>query len=123
MSLALSYRYTKDLMEHFSHFHHHPSLSQHLLQPGLCQSILKDHPDSTPSPAFLHRVTGIIGSKFKLDHLIHLLRPFQHHLITLRTKVQVLGFPGGSVVKNLPANEGDMGSMPDVGRSHMPRSN
>ena len=26
------------------------------------------------------------------------------------------GFPGGSVVKNLPANAGDMGSIPGLGR-------
>ena len=32
------------------------------------------------------------------------------------------GFLGGSVVKNPPANTGDMGSIPDPGRSHMPRS-
>ena len=30
------------------------------------------------------------------------------------------GFPGGSVVKNLPANAGDTGSIPSLGRSHMP---
>ena len=28
----------------------------------------------------------------------------------------VLGFPGGTVVKNLPANAGDMGSSPGPGR-------
>ena len=33
------------------------------------------------------------------------------------------GFPGGTVVKNLPANAGDTGSSPGWGRSHMPRSN
>ena len=33
------------------------------------------------------------------------------------------GFPGGAVVKNLPANAGDTGSSPVLGRSHMPRSN
>ena len=33
------------------------------------------------------------------------------------------GFPGGSVVKNLPANAGDMGSVPGLGGSHVPRSN
>ena len=27
------------------------------------------------------------------------------------------GFPGSSVVKNLPANAGDMGSVPELGRS------
>ena len=33
------------------------------------------------------------------------------------------GFPGGAVVKNLPANAGDTGSSPGPGRSHMPWSN
>ena len=32
-------------------------------------------------------------------------------------------FPGGSVVKNLPANAGDIAAIPGPGRSHMPRSN
>ena len=30
------------------------------------------------------------------------------------------GFPGGAVVKNLPANAGDTGSSPGPGRSHTP---
>ena len=34
-----------------------------------------------------------------------------------------VGFPGGAVVKNPPANAGDTGSRPGPGRSHMPRSN
>ena len=29
------------------------------------------------------------------------------------------GFPGGSLVKNLPASAGDMGLIPDPGRSNM----
>ena len=29
------------------------------------------------------------------------------------------GFPGGSVVKNMYANAGDMGSIPDPRRYHM----
>ena len=33
------------------------------------------------------------------------------------------GFPGGSVVKNLPANAGDMASIPGLGRSHLALSN
>ena len=32
------------------------------------------------------------------------------------------GFPGGTVVKNPPANAGDTGSSPGPGRSHMPQS-
>ena len=31
--------------------------------------------------------------------------------------------PGGAVVENLPANAGDTGWSPGLGRSHMPRSN
>ena len=38
-------------------------------------------------------------------------------------KNDVGGFPGGAVVENLPANAGDTGSSPGLGRSHMPRSN
>ena len=34
-----------------------------------------------------------------------------------------MGFPGGQVVKNPPANAGDMGSIPDPGRPHMLQSN
>ena len=33
------------------------------------------------------------------------------------------GFPGGTVVKNLPASAGDRGSSPGLGRSHMLQSN
>ena len=33
------------------------------------------------------------------------------------------GFLGGAVVENPPANAGDTGSSPGLGRSHMPRSN
>ena len=32
-------------------------------------------------------------------------------------------FPGGAAVENLPANAGDTGSIPGLGRSHMLRSN
>ena len=48
------------------------------------------------------------------------------HLFMIKTlnKVGKKGdFPGGAVVKNPPANAGDMGSSPAPGRSHMPRSN
>ena len=38
-------------------------------------------------------------------------------------KLSLEGFPGGAVVENLPANAGDTGLSPGLGRSHMPRSN
>ena len=38
-------------------------------------------------------------------------------------KYTIRGFPGGSLVKNLPANAGDTGSIPDLGRPHMLQGN
>ena len=43
--------------------------------------------------------------------------------LRLTFKKSSRGFPGGAVVENLPANAGDTGSSPGLGRSHMPRSN
>ena len=40
-----------------------------------------------------------------------------------KKKIQGEGFPGGAVVESLPANAGDTGSSPGLGRSHMLRSN
>ena len=43
---------------------------------------------------------------------------------TLRIKTREdRDLPGGTVVKNLPANAGDTGLSPGPGRFHMPRSN
>ena len=36
--------------------------------------------------------------------------------------LKIGGFPGGAVAGSLPANAGDTGSSPGLGRSHMPRS-
>ena len=41
----------------------------------------------------------------------------------MQIKTTVRGFPGGAVVENLPANAGDTGSSPGLGRSHMLQSN
>ena len=49
-----------------------------------------------------------------VDVLISILSAF---------KARRRGFPGGAVVENLPANAGDTGSSPGLGRSHMPWSN
>ena len=54
---------------------------------------------------------------------------FSIHYGTVKVPFQIIylsnarGFPGGAVVENLPANAGDTGSSPGLGRSHMPRSN
>ena len=63
----------------------------------------------------------IISSiSFLVNYVIYLLRPY------IRRKFKNImsrGFPGGTEVKNLPANAGDKGSSPGLGRSHMPQSN
>ena len=51
----------------------------------------------------------IIFSNFKFKLLLKIIR--------------LRDFPGGAVVKNPPANAGDMGLIPGLGRSHMPWSN
>ena len=38
-------------------------------------------------------------------------------------KIMSLGLPGDTVGKNSPANAGDMGSILDARKFHMPRSN
>ena len=42
---------------------------------------------------------------------------------TRKIRFMYVGFPGGAVVEDLPANAGDTGSSPGLRRSHMPRSN
>ena len=42
---------------------------------------------------------------------------------TNQSKLFKRGFPGGALVENLPANAGDIGSSPGLGRSHVLRSN
>ena len=66
-----------------------------------------------------------------MDQLIMKLKMkmlyWQHYWTLERLRICVktreAGFPGGAVVENLPANAGDTGSSPGLGRSHMPRSN
>ena len=47
-----------------------------------------------------------------------------HDVISVlpQCKINVEGFPGGSVVKNSPPNVEDTVSIPDLGRFYMPRS-
>ena len=60
------------------------------------------------------------------SHKCYYLFKYLHGYLNLSDsslKDDALGFPGGAVVENLPANAADTGSSPGLGRSHMPRSN
>ena len=48
---------------------------------------------------------------------------FLQYPIGYRGQITDTGLPSGTVVKNPPANAGDTGSSPDLGRSHKPWSN
>ena len=51
------------------------------------------------------------------------LATHQNHLRKIFKKKVLRGFPGGSVDKYLFDNTGDMGLIPDLGRSHIPWNN
>ena len=56
---------------------------------------------------------------YKLNHTDNILLHVSCNILQLKNKDvrDILGFPGGSVVKNLPASAGDLGSIPRLGRS------
>ena len=56
------------------------------------------------------RIDHMLGHKTRLDKL-------------RKIKIISRDLPGGAVVKDLPANAGDTGSIPGPGRSHMLQSN
>ena len=56
------------------------------------------------------RIPGFVGKSFPG-------RPGESHQLLFEIKVINKGFLSGSVVKNLPANAGDSGSIPGSGRS------
>ena len=52
-----------------------------------------------------------------------LSQEFKDGLTSKKFNDIIWGFPGGAVVRDPPANAGDMGSIPGPGRSHMPWNN
>ena len=72
------------------------------------------------------RLNGVLEAELSDQHLC-----FPQYIILLpgwkvrctHKNCQARDFPGGPLVKNLPANAGDMGSIPPSGRFHMLQSN
>ena len=80
------------------------------------------------------KVENMFKKQFKIDTSICAIISYLTVLIfhiendffngqTITLKNSCGDFPGGTVVKNLPANAGDTGSSPGPGRSHMTQSN
>ena len=65
-----------------------------------------------------------INKVLKLKSCLNRLIPYFYVMIPVTIKPKHFrDFPGGAVVKNLPANAGDAGSSPGPESSHMPWSN
>ena len=62
--------------------------------------------------------TSLIIREMQIKTIITLVR-----MAIIKKSTHNRDFPGGTVVKNLPASAGDMGSSPGLGRSHMQWSN
>ena len=58
----------------------------------------------------------------ELNHFVVQQQLTHYKSTMLQFKKKSRDFPGGAVVENPPASEGDAGSTPGPGRSHMPRS-
>ena len=72
-----------------------------------------------PKPLFTTIKTNTIGSQltFKLKEQSIRTPATQDYVLNFGLLYDTQGFPGSSVVKNSPANAGDMGSIPGLGRS------
>ena len=53
------------------------------------------------------------------NHKISLNKCLGTSLVVQWLRIYLLCFPGGAVVESLPANAGDTGSSPGLGRSHV----
>ena len=72
--------------------------------------------DKTPEEQLSDEQIGNLSEK---EFRVMIIKMIQE----LGKRMDAQGFPGGAVVKSLPANAGDTGSSPGLGRSHMPQSN
>ena len=78
--------------------------------------ILESHPRLNESETLEGTQQSVVHQAFPV---ILMYARCENHLVR-RSNVD---FPGGSVVKNPPANAGDMGLSPGLGRFHMLQSN
>ena len=97
----------------------HPKIQQHPKR-----SILNDKVEFIPE---MHGWFNICKSMNAI-HYSNRMKDKNYIIISIDIKKHELktwtwSFPGGAVVENLPANAGDTGSSPGLGRSHMLRSN
>ena len=126
-------RHNQELLTGRSQSHPVSFLYLHELPPTLSPTltwipsplILRQPPQSGFSPSFGWMSTSPMSSSFPngppVPRVLLRKQIWSYYLRTSKTSKR--SFPGGSGVKNPPVDAGDMASIPDSGRSHMPRSN
>ena len=89
-----------------------PQHQPYASKPNLGSTLKKK---KTTTNSAIHHINRINEGKKKTTHVIISIDAKKHW-----TKSNVLlDFPGGPVVKNLPAKAADLGLIPGPGRSHM----
>ena len=89
-------------------------------------SLVCRNPSATYCRVFLFRADLLDKTSLPVCDRQHCLLSFNNYSLQVNNVPGIetaKGFPGGAVVKSLPANAGDTGSSPGLGGSHMPRSN
>ena len=71
----------------------------------------------------IRKSINVINHINKLKEKSHMIISIDAEKAFDKIQHPFMGFPGGTVVKNPPANAVDMGLSPGPGRSHMPQSN
>ena len=93
--------------------------------PWICKasliSVFQPHPEASLKKTRKRQLRRLC-----CEHRAQSLDPMAPCLLLTQTSFdekEMRGFPGGPVVKNPPANAGDTGSIPGLGRFHMPWDN
>ena len=95
--------------------------SEHIIwNARLDKSQCQENQECQENLRYADDTTLMAESKEELKSLLTRVKEeWKSWLKTQYSKNEDGGFPDGSVVKNLSANAGDTGSIPDLGRSHM----
>ena len=95
----------------------HTQLNKNNLRLVNYSSLFLNHTTSITSPCILILMIDISQHPFTLSNQTAVYTPIPHKYYLSLPHIQRMFFPGGSLGKNLPANGGDMGLIPGLGRS------
>ena len=88
--------------------------------PGVSKAFSPKSETSAIKKSNLKETEKSTEKKLWVFALINIFRETRHSTAAIKQEQIAGGFSGGSVVKNLPVNAGDKGSITSPGKSHMP---